>query len=346
MSFYLRLSSETKELNFKNPTEEDITHAILTLKKNPENFLILDSTEPIDTFNFIQASGFENNTFYVEAQYGEGNALYIYGNHTVTENTLLTILIDFISNKAPNINEWEYIQDVADYKFFYEHEFRKITREKGLFAIKCDNAPANRIVLDTSDLQVFLNYVKQNSLNTVLYYYGYMDNDKYDIYGAVRKKDYDLMNIAREDISEYENKMSSIDINRPAYLIAYCLHNGFAILIKIVAPWMRALVSADEYVETLEIKYSEKLYALKSQRENSKDLLKEQLREKLLRNTEFHLCTNQKLRYDFMRRFLLNTENNKYKEAFLTNSGGLDSYALQAYADTIYAVYKQSLRKK
>lgn len=346
MSFYLRLSSETKELNFKNPTEEDITHAILTLKKNPENFLILDSTEPIDTFNFIQASGFENNTFYVEAQYGEGNALYIYGNHTVTENTLLTILIDFISNKAPNINEWEYIQDVADYKFFYEHEFRKITREKGLFAIKCDNAPANRIVLDTSDLQVFLNYVKQNSLNTVLYYYGYMDNDKYDIYGAVRKKDYDLMNIAREDISEYENKMSSIDINRPAYLIAYCLHNGIAILIKLYAPWMRTLVPAYDFLDGLERKYVEKLDAIKSQREDNKDFIREQLREELLVNDEFHLCTNQKLRYDFMRRFLIKKENNKYKEAFLTNNGELNSYDVQMFADIVYAVYKQSLRKK
>lgn len=345
MSFNLKLSSGSSESDLKDPTEEDLINAISTIKKDPENFLILDATKPVNAFDFIQATGFNGNTFYVEVQYAEGNVLCMYGN-TVTENTLSNILIDFIANKAPNINEWEYVQDIEDHKFYYEYEFRKMIHEEGLFAIKCCNVPTNKIVLDTYDLQELLDYVKQNGLNSIFYYYGYIDTEKYDIYQAARKKDRDLVNIAKEDISEYENRIASIDLDRRAYLVAYCLHNGIAILIKLYAPWMRTLVPAYDFLDGLERKYVEKLDAIKSQREDNKDFIREQLREELLVNDEFHLCTNQKLRYDFMRRFLIKKENNKYKEAFLTNNGELNSYDVQMFADIVYAVYKQSLRKK
>lgn len=345
MSFELTIQNYENEADstvIQNPTTQDIEKAIYILKENSENFIILASDIPIDTFKFIQAAFYKDGTFYTEVQYTENSALYMYCNR-LTEKELLNILLDYLSNKGPNIAEWEYLFDFTDYKFYKEYELRKLLQSKGFNVLKCKEVPPNSIRLDTTDLQVLLKYLNDHDISDIFYCYSCVNKEPFEISGSER--DSDLFNIANKEIVEYLNNIESINFKQSAILELFCLHNGTAITLRIIAPWLRELTPANKYLETLKKKYENDLNNIKLQRDQLRDSVLEELRTILLVDNDFSLCTNQNLRRDFMRKFLAKKENEKYKQAFLSSNGYLNTYDMCNFADMIYAVYKQSKKR-
>ena len=269
----------------------------------------------------------------------------MYYNETLDEKGLQAILLNFISGKAPNINDWEYMCDVGHYKFYKEYYLRKLLMEKGLTVLKCNDVPSNSIRLETADLQILLNYVANNQINSIFYCYHCVNMDAFDISKVNVGKDNDLLKIAKTDIEEYENKIQSLDFNQPAILNLFCLHNGIAISIQINDSWLDDLLPAREFLIQLKKKYENDLNNLKSYREKERESILEELRAILLSNSDFSLCTNQNLRREFMRKFLSREENERYMQAFVDNDGYLNSYEFSNFADLAYAVLRQSKKK-
>lgn len=344
MSFVLTINDENHNENssvIKNPISTDFESAIHILKQNPENFIILESNPPIDTFTFIQVSDFENSAFHAEVQYEENNALYMYYCDTLSESELLEMLLNFISNIAPNINNWEYLDDFGDYKFYKEYELRKFLKSNGLIALKSKNVPENKIRLDTADIQIFLKHIKENNIKTIFYCYSCANKDVFDVSNIRNGRDNDLLEIAKNEINEYVNKIEKIDFGQSAILELFCIDNGVTISMQITAPWLEILMPASKFFARLKEKYERDLTKIKLNRSNEKDAILEELRTVLLNNSEFALCTNQNLRRDFIRRFLMMKGNEQYRQAFLGNDGYINLYEAQSFVDMTYAVYKQ-----
>lgn len=94
-----------------NPEIEDLKKAVSVLIKTIETFLVLECNVPVNTFTFIQATGFEDGKCHVEAQYKEGEILRMYGFDDMTETGLFDILRDFLLEKVPDISGWNHIGD-------------------------------------------------------------------------------------------------------------------------------------------------------------------------------------------------------------------------------------------
>lgn len=347
MAFTLTINNEDIKLNttvINNPTSIDIGKAINILKQNPDNFIILESNPPIDTFTFIQVSSFENNEFRTEIEYKEDNTSYMYYHYIQSENELLELLLNFISNIAPNINDWDYFDDFEEYKFYKEYELRKFLKNNGLIIFRSKNIPENTVKLDTSDIQIFLKYIKERNIKAVFYCYDCADRRPFDI-SNINGRDNDLLKIAEDEINSYMKKIAEIDFDQPAILELFCIDNGVIISMQVIAPWLTEIMPASKFFDFLKEKFEKDLTRVKSNRINKRDAILEELRTILLNNSDFALCTNQNLRRDFIRRFLRLNENEKYRQAFLDEAGYIDLNATQRFVDIVYAVYKQMKNK-
>lgn len=342
MAFNLQLTESNHETKTINPLKVDIENAIKILKQNENNFFILDSDTPINSFIFIQGYYIENNIFHVEVQYEEDNALFMYGNDNLSEEALLQLLLNFVSNITPNLDDWDYLGDWGNYNYYSEYRLRKLLKNKSLLALKSKNVPQDKICLETSDIQVLLHYVEKNNINTIFYCYKCANEDLYKINNI----DGDLSKLANDEIKSYRDIINATDFDKPALLELFCNHSGMIVSIQIVAPWIKELTTANNYVIQLEKKYENELDLIKINRSKNRDATLEQLKNILLNNADFSLCTNQKLRYEFIRKFLINKENEIYRQSFLGDTGYIDSQAIQNFVDMVFAIYKQTKNKK
>lgn len=167
MPFVLTINDvncQTNSVKIKEPTSTDIEKAIQVLKQNHENFLILESTPPVDTFTFIQATDFENGLFYVEAQYEANNAFINYCN-TRSENELVAMLLNFRSNIAPNIGGWDYSGEFGKSK---EDELQKTLRDSEVEVLKSENTRENNARSEATD-----NTAKIKTINfRIIFWFG------------------------------------------------------------------------------------------------------------------------------------------------------------------------------
>ena len=151
MSFILTINDERSKTNsaiIKDPTSTDIKKAIQVLKQSFENFIILESTPPVDTFTFIQATDFNNGLFHVEAQYEENDDLYTYYCDTQSENDLLAMLLNFRSNIAPNIDDWDYLGNFRKSK---EDELQTALKDNETEVLMSNNIQESNARLKAAD---------------------------------------------------------------------------------------------------------------------------------------------------------------------------------------------------
>ena len=328
-----------------NPTKKDFVNAIEILKKDTDNFIILENDIPIQSINFIQAIYIGENVFHTEVQYNEDNALPMYYNDNISEEKLLQLLLDFISNIAPDIIDWIYLCDMATYKYYSEYELRKILKDKGLIALKVTDTPQDKICLETSDIQVLLNYIKKNNINTIFYCYRQADERSYELPEYI---DEDLRQLADAEIQSQIDFISGIDFNQTASLELFCINYNTIISMNVTAPWIKTLPTAKEFICQLREKYENDLNEIKTLRsinmEGVLEELKKELRDILIDDTNFQLCSNKNLRLNYIRNFLNKKENSKFNQVFLSaKSGGFMNYTqtLQNFADMAYALYKR-----
>ena len=108
MLFTLTINDESKsDLDeIKNPDSFDIKRAISIVERNEENFLILDSADPISNIEFIQAYVCDDGLFHLEVKNANGS---YYSNDMQTKQDLLDILLNFVSGIVPDIRNWDYM---------------------------------------------------------------------------------------------------------------------------------------------------------------------------------------------------------------------------------------------
>lgn len=230
--------------------------------------------------------------------------------------------------------------------FYFEKELLELFAKSGIKGLKCVNLPESNLVdLDSSDLQSIIDYAKANDIDYLFYSYSYASRDFYLVDESKLVGESDLAQIADEDISLHNEKVNMNDFEQPALLDVFCLHNGFAIYISNSIQWVNDLVSAKKCIEQLKEKYYNELNEIAEKRSSEREILLEELKPILLNDAEFALCTNQNLRREFIKKFLLRQENERYKHLFFASNGYFNSYAALNFADSIYAIYKRTSKR-
>lgn len=226
--------------------------------------------------------------------------------------------------------------------FYLEEELLELFNKSGIRGLKCESIPkGNLIALDSSDLQVLIDYAKDNKIAYLFYSYHLANKEYYLIDNTKLAKDGDLSRLAYNDIQLHNDYINSVDFEQPGVLDVFCLNNGIAINIRSYALWVDDLIPAEERISQLKQKYETVLDDIKEKRDLERDRLLDELKLILLEDAEFTLCTNQNLRREFMRKFLARKENERFKNAFFSGNGYFNLYEAGGFADIVYATYKK-----
>ncbi|MDE6549972.1 MAG: otopetrin domain-containing protein [Clostridia bacterium] len=107
--FKLTINDNDNENTIFNPISRDLVDAVNILAKSETNFLVLESSSPIDGIIVIQANGCSPNGDYVwvEAIYDNGadKDSTIYSSE-VDAKTLVNMLNDFTRYRTPDTSDW------------------------------------------------------------------------------------------------------------------------------------------------------------------------------------------------------------------------------------------------
>lgn len=341
MNFYLEINLE-KPKKIQNPTEQEIKEGLLSLNDyyNNDNFIILSPEQLLNDCEFLQCIKIDK-VFSVEIKLNNLNNPRIYFFETEDFESVAKIFIDFTHEILPELTYWQDSFTYGDEDLVKEEELCKLLRTNGLYPLKgfCEDNK-NTIILQTNYLNTIINFAKENSVKNIFYTYKFANKETFTL-----GHNNPVFSAAQEEVKEYRDKINAIDFeSRPAVLELFCINNGFIIQVKLRALWLSNLPTSKEFISQLEDKYEDKIIEINNKRQKENSLLKQELEQILLNNKEFATCTNQKLRENFMNKFLSKLENLKYEDIFRTSNGYLNSYELQKFTDTVFYTYKQNLK--
>lgn len=99
------------------PSLQQLQEAAEVLKLAEENFIILESSSPVNNVSFLQATGYNGSdgTVYAEAQVQtvkNGQASYHIYSQTMSLLDFIKTLLAFMGNAAPDLNTWDYVMEI------------------------------------------------------------------------------------------------------------------------------------------------------------------------------------------------------------------------------------------
>ena len=345
MNFKLQCCLGNSDQTIDNPTQQQIEKALSLLRDEENYFIVLEPESPIEDSLFMQCVIFDED-FHIELSLENLNNPRMYHFSTKKLDIVAQLFVSYLSGQLPNLSYWEDIGGVAKDELVEERELCNFLQSTGLTALKCRTIPKeNQVILSTTHLNTIVDYAQKQKLNHIFYRYMLGDKNNFSLFNSNLRIDRDLSIIANNDIIEYNDKINTIDFNKPAILELFCLDHGVAITARLTAPWFEDLMTANEFLAQLKEKYSNVLNQTKENRASQREAILDELKPILLENTEFALCTNQNLRRDFMRKFLAKSENKRFQNIFLNDTGYIDFYAVSNFADLVYALYKQSKKR-
>lgn len=345
MTFKLRCCLGDEEQTIDNPTQEHLENALSLLCDEGDYFIVLEPEHPIEDCPFMQCI-MSDEDYLIQIRSENLNNPRIYQFCTKKINDAVQLFMLYLSGKIPNLSYWEDIGGAEKEELIEESELCHLLQSKGLIALKCVTAPkGNEIILNTSSLNTIIDYTKRRKFEHIFYRYKFGDENIFSLRSSNLHIDRDLSLLANNDIIAYNEQIKGMNFNKPAFLELFCLDHGVLITAKVIAPWFEALITANEFMAQLREKYAYDLNRIKENRALQRESILEELKPILLEDAEFVLCTNQNLRRDFMRRFLVKSANKRFQAPFLDSTGYIDNEAVSRFADLVYALYKQSKKR-
>lgn len=123
--------------------------------------------------------------------------------------------------------------------FCSEKELLELFNKFGIKGLKCESIPkGNFVPLESSDLQIIIDYANDNKIDYLFYSYNYANKDYYLVDYSKLERDGDFSRLAYKEIEAHNDIINSFDFEQPAVLDVFCLHNGIAINIRNCALWL------------------------------------------------------------------------------------------------------------
>ena len=111
----------------------------------------------------------------------------------------------------------------------------KIINDNGFYGIETEsNSDIKLILIKSGKIDDIIKFAKESNINTIFFEYYYYDKDYFKIELEKYEEEYpeEIINIMKNDIIEYNNKIDKIDFETPIRLLIYCLYNGYSVAIE------------------------------------------------------------------------------------------------------------------
>lgn len=203
------------------------------------------------------------------------------------------------------------------------------------------------IYLENNDIDEFINFVKLNNINSVFYKY-YTFNPEYFYINEELAEDIDddVINLLKNDIEKWNRKIDKVNFDIPVELVIFCMYESHYITINYHNEfWDNQMSAKEKLVELLEGN-AKKVKDIREKMESEKEELKEKLKEYILNDDEFKICTNKNLRKNYMYKLYKRKDIEKFKNLFWQQGGyfrGTD--AAINFIELVWRTYKQNQRK-
>lgn len=218
------------------------------------------------------------------------------------------------------------------------------------------------VCLEDGNLDDLVRFAICNEIRTIFYFYIYNDENYFLIdEDDILEFDKEILELMKQYIIEHNTKVSQLDFNRPTGVYMFCLYEGHYVVVGEQDNWIGDLgiLSAEEIIDELREKFEEEIeekYQEKMKRDQKEyeakvqehikatEDLRSEFKNYLLNSDEFKLCTNKKMRDDFIYLLLEKEENKKFKKIF-TRDGFFHIANTRGFVDMVWKEYKESCKK-
>lgn len=227
-----------------------------------------------------------------------------------------------------------------------EKQLLQILNDNGIDYYEMASEINEDVAIQLVDFEQLCLFVKKHNIDTVFYRFEYSSADGLQITEEAIAElhiDDEIIAVMQKDFDDYNRSVGNLDFSRPYLLSVGCLYQGQMVFIMESDYWFEdwgyghpkkmAISMIEEKLEDIESK-KEEAYL---EREEKRD----QLRERLLADPNFHKCTNKELRRSYTQK-LCNADNS-IQDLFYSPKHGIYDIMIGAFIEEVWKEYKASL---
>lgn len=173
-----------------------------------------------------------------------------------------------------------------------------------------------------SDIESFSTFIDKQKID-VVWGCEYFDNsDDYIITkdmiqkNIIRYMDFDIMDIIIKDVEQHNQEVLKIDFNKPCAIVVAAFYNGHLCYVYIENENFDENILVEPKIILQEIvdNNANNINIRKIENQKIVENLKVELKEKIINDEKFWLCTNKHLRYIYIRDMVKNKLGDSFKE--------------------------------
>lgn len=203
------------------------------------------------------------------------------------------------------------------------------------------------IYLENNDIDEFIKFVQLNNINSIFYkYYTFNPEFFYITEELAEDIDDDIVNLLKNDIEEWNKQIDKVDFDIPVELFIFCMYESHYITINYHNEfWNNQMTAKEKLLELLESN-ANKVENIREKREEEDEQLKEELKEYILNDDKFILCTNKNLRKDYMYELYKRKDIEKFKNLFWQQGGYFKGTDVAInFIELVWRIHKENERK-
>lgn len=226
-----------------------------------------------------------------------------------------------------------------------EQELIKLIEHEGLnlFEVR-QNPKINDDTIVMKEVNDLIKFCKINDIKNLFYNYIFLDKEEFIISDEAQEEiEKDIYKLIKKEIKEHNKRVETIDFTRPIILNISTIFENNLVCVLENDYWHEEinLLDAEDTIEYLQENYDEILEQKEAEKEEKLELLKNELKQYMLEDENFLICTNKDLRKNYAEMLMKNKKMKKYLEPFkYSHSDGIWVQSLVMFVEVVWAEYR------
>ena len=231
------------------------------------------------------------------------------------------------------------------YYMVQEQELIKLIEHEGLnlFEVR-QNPKINDDAIVMKEVNDLIKFCKINDIKNLFYNYIFLDKEEFIISDEAQEEiEKDIYKLIKKEIKEHNKRVETIDFTRPIILNISTIFENNLVCVLENDYWHEEinLLDAEDTIEYLQENYDEILEQKEAEKEEKLELLKNELKQYMLEDENFLICTNKDLRKNYAEMLMKNKKMKKYLEPFkYSHSDGIWVQSLVMFVEVVWAEYR------
>ena len=202
------------------------------------------------------------------------------------------------------------------------------------------------IAIQLVDLKQLHLFMQKHNIDTVFYRFEYVSSDDLQITEDVLRElhiDDEIIAVMQRDFDDYNRSVCNLDFSRPYLLSVGCLYQGYMVYIMESDYWFKDWGFGHPKITAISM-IEEKLEDIENKKEEAylkREEMRDQLRERLLADPNFHKCTNKELRRSYTQK-LCNADKSILDLFYSPKHRNYD-ILIGAFIEEVWKEYKTSI---